>query len=120
MNGLRALMPQTPKKERTDAAMGIAGMAMENQNIPPELKHAVEVKKAQDILQAADSQLAMERGQMQQPPQVVPRMRQQVNQRLQGQTMQGGLWIPSEVLGPVHRCVVGNPREQWQEKLWGQ
>ena len=91
MNGLRALMPQTPKKERTDAAMGIAGMAMENQNIPPELKHAVEVKKAQDILQAADSQLAMERGQMQQPPQVVPRMRQQVNQRLQGQTMQGGL-----------------------------
>ncbi len=84
-------MPQTPKKERTDAAMGIAGMAMENQNIPPELKHAVEVKKAQDILQAADSQLAMQKGQMQQPPQVVPRMRQQVNQRLQGQTMQGGL-----------------------------
>ncbi len=91
MNGLQALMPQGQQKERADAAMGIASSSLEGANLPPEMEHATEVQRAKNILAAADAQLAMKRGQPQQPPQVVPRMRQEVNQRLQPQTMQGGL-----------------------------
>lgn len=91
MNGLQALMPQGQQKERADAAMGIASSSLEGANLPPEMEHATEVQRAKNILAAADAQLAMKRGQPQQPPQVVPRIRQEVNQRLQPQTMQGGL-----------------------------
>ena len=91
MNGLQALMPQGQQKERADAAMGIASSSLEGANLPPEMEHATEVKRAKNILAAADAQLAIKKGQPQQPPQVVPRMRQELNQRLQPQTMQGGL-----------------------------
>lgn len=91
MNGLQALMPQGQQKERTDAAMGIASSSLEGANLPPEMEHATEVQRAKNILAAADAQLAMKKGQPQQPPQVVPRMRQEINQRMQPQTMQGGL-----------------------------
>jgi len=91
MNGLQALMPQGQQQERTDAAMGIASMSLEGANLPPETEYATEVQRAKNILAAADAQLAMQKGQPQQPPQVVPRMRQEVEQRLRPQPMQGGL-----------------------------
>ena len=91
MNGLQALMPQGQQKERTDAAMGIASMSLEGANLPPETEYATEVQRAKNILAAADAQLAMQKGQPQQPPQVVPRMSQEVEQRLRPQPMQGGL-----------------------------
>ena len=91
MNGLQALMPQGQQQERADAAMGIASSSLEDTNLPPEMEHATEVQRAKNILAAADAQLAIKKGQPQQPPQVVPRMRQEINQRLQPQTMQGGL-----------------------------
>jgi hypothetical protein len=91
MNGLQALMPQGQQQERADAAMGIASMSLEGANLPPETEYATEVQRAKNILAAADAQLAMQKGQPQQPPQVVPRMRQEVEQRLRPQPMQGGL-----------------------------
>lgn len=91
MNGLQALMPQGQQQERADAAMGIASMSLEGANLPPETEYATEVQRAKNILAAADAQLAMQKGQPQQPPQVVPRMRQEVEQRLRPQPTQGGL-----------------------------
>lgn len=91
MNGLQALMPQGQQQERADAAMGIASSSLEGANLPPEMEHATEVRRAKNILAAADAQLAIKKGQPQQPPQVVPRMRQEVEQRLRPQPTQGGL-----------------------------